>query len=192
RSADLRLLNVGGELVIGGGCLEQRLTVLEQVARQVQTYKNRMLETVRAFEQKHAFTLPAATGTGEGSQSPLGLSANFGALEFDKYDDFNILARRMTEVSADVSEVMAQLSTSIHKAREDMGLIQQLTTDLRAEMARTRMVPIGSLLRRFQKAVRDMARTVGKDVEVVFYGASTEEDEGVDLQMADTMWDANH
>ena len=182
-----RLLNLVGELVIGRGRLEQRLTVLEQLARQVQTYKNRMLETVRAFEQKHAFTLPAATGTGEGSQSPLGLSANFGALEFDKYDDFNILARRMTEVSADVSEVMAQLSTSIHKAREDMGLIQQMTTDLRDEIARTRMVPIGSLFTRFQKAVREMARTVGKDVEVVFSGDSTEVDAGVVQRLAEPL-----
>src|SRR5438309_5385522 len=182
-----RLLNLVGELVIGRGRLEQRLTVLEQLARQVQTYKNRMLETVRAFEQKHAFTLPAATGTGEGSQSPLGLSANFGALEFDKYDDFNILARRMTEVSADVSEVMAQLSTSIHKAREDMGLIQQMTTDLRDEIARTRMVPIGSLFTRFQKAVREMARTVGKAVEVVFSGDSTEVDAGVVQRLAEPL-----
>src|SRR5881397_2086665 len=182
-----RLLNLVGELVIGRGRLEQRLTVLEQLARKVQTYKNRMLETVRAFEQKHAFTLPAATGTGEGSQSPLGLSANFGALEFDKYDDFNILARRMTEVSADVSEVMAQLSTSIHKAREDMGLIQQMTTDLRDEIARTRMVPIGSLFTRFQKAVREMARMVGKDVDVVFTGATTEVDAGVVQRLVDPL-----
>src|SRR5437660_12408192 len=182
-----RLLNLVGELVIGRSRLEQRLTVLEQLARQVQAYKNRMLETVRTFEEKHAFTLPATTGTGEGSQSPLALSANFGALEFDKYDDFNILARRLTEVSADVSEVMAQLSTSIHKAREDMGLLQQMTTDLRDEIARTRMVPIGSLFTRFQKAVREMARTVGKDVEVVFTGATTEVDAGVVQRLVDPL-----
>src|SRR3989449_3231994 len=182
-----RLLNLVGELVIGRSRLEQRLTVLEQLARQVQTYKNRMLETVRTFEEKHAFTLPEATGTGEGGQSPLTMPANFGALEFDKYDDFNILARRMTEVSADVSEVMAQLSTSIHKAREDMGLLQQMTTDLRDEIARTRMVPIGSLFTRFQKAVREMARTVGKDVEVVFSGASTEVDAGVVQRLAEPL-----
>src|SRR6059036_2018326 len=182
-----RLLNLVGELVIGRSRLEKRLTVLEQLARQVQAYKNRMLETVRSFEEKHAFTLPATTGTGEGGQSPLDLSANFGALEFDKYDDFNILARRMTEVSADVSEVMAQLSTSIHKAREDMGLFQQMTTDLRDEIARTRMVPIGSLFTRFQKAVREMARMVGKDVDVAFTGATTEVDAGVVQRLVDPL-----
>src|SRR2546427_3450909 len=93
----------------------------------------------------------------------------------------------MTEVSADVSEVMAQLSTSIHKAREDMGLLQQMTTDLRDEIARTRMVPIGSLFTRFQKAVREMARTVGKDVEVVFSGARTEVDAGVVQRLAEPL-----
>ncbi|TAL11264.1 MAG: hybrid sensor histidine kinase/response regulator, partial [Nitrospirae bacterium] len=112
---------------------------------------------------------------------------DFGSLEFDKYDDFNILARRMTEVSADVSESMAQLNASIRKAREDMGLLQQLTTDLRDEIARTRMVPIGALFTRFQKAVREMARTVGKPVEVVFSGANTEVDAGVVQRLADPL-----
>ncbi|HZC67670.1 MAG TPA: hybrid sensor histidine kinase/response regulator [Nitrospirales bacterium] len=182
-----RLLNLVGELVIGRSRLEQRLTVLEQLARQVQAYKNRMLETVRTFEEKHAFTLPTVTGAGAGSQSPLALPGDFGALEFDKYDDFNILARRMTEVSADVSEAMAQLSTSIRNTREDMGLLQQMTTDLRDEIAHTRMVPIGSLFTRFQKTIREMARTVGKDVEVVFSGASTEVDAGVVQRLVDPL-----
>ncbi|TAL09065.1 MAG: hypothetical protein EPO02_11165, partial [Nitrospirae bacterium] len=181
-----RLLNLVGELVIGRGRLEQRIAVLEQLSRQVLAYKGRMLDTVRNFEEKHAFTLPSQTGPVPG-QSPLALPTDFGSLEFDKYDDFNILARRMTEVSADVSESMAQLNASIRKAREDMGLLQQLTTDLRDEIARTRMVPIGALFTRFQKAVREMARTVGKPVEVVFSGANTEVDAGVVQRLADPL-----
>lgn len=181
-----RLLNLVGELVIGRGRLEQRIAVLEQLSRQVLTYKGRMLDTVRTFEEKHAFTLPSQSSEAPG-QSPLALPADFGSLEFDKYDDFNILARRMTEVSTDVGESMAQLNASIRKAREDMGLLQQLTTDLRDEIARTRMVPIGALFTRFQKAVREMARTVGKPVDVVFSGANTEVDAGVVQRLADPL-----
>ena len=181
-----RLLNLVGELVIGRGRLEQRIAVLEQLSRQVLAYKGRMLDTVRTFEEKHAFTLPSQSSETPG-QSPLALPADFGSLEFDKYDDFNILARRMTEVSTDVGESMAQLNASIRKAREDMGLLQQLTTDLRDEIARTRMVPIGALFTRFQKAVREMARTVGKPVEVVFSGANTEVDAGVVQRLADPL-----
>lgn len=181
-----RLLNLVGELVIGRGRLEQRIAVLEQLSRQVLAYKGRMLDTVRTFEEKHAFTLPSQSSQAPG-QSPLALPTDFGSLEFDKYDDFNILARRMTEVSADVGEVMTQLNASIRKAREDMGLLQQLTTDLRDEIARTRMVPIGALFTRFQKAVREMARTVGKPVEVVFSGANTEVDAGIVQRLADPL-----
>lgn len=181
-----RLLNLVGELVIGRGRLEQRIAVLEQLSRQVLAYKGRMQDTVRTFEEKHAFTLPSPT-IGTPGQSPLALPTDFGSLEFDKYDDFNILARRIAEVSADVGEAMAQLNASIRKAREDMGLLQQMTTDLRDEIARTRMVPIGALFTRFQKAVREMARTVGKPVEVVFAGANTEVDAGVVQRLADPL-----
>jgi chemosensory pili system protein ChpA (sensor histidine kinase/response regulator) len=181
-----RLLNLVGELVIGRGRLEQRIVMLEQLSRQVLTYKGRMLDTVRTFEEKHAFTLPSQSSLAPG-QPALALPTDFSSLEFDKYDDFNILARRMTEVSADVGEVMAQLNASIRKAREDMGLLQQLTTDLRDEIARTRMVPIGALFTRFQKAVREMARTVGKPVEVVFSGANTEVDAGIVQRLADPL-----
>lgn len=181
-----RLLNLVGELVIGRGRLEQRIAVLEQLSRQVLAYKGRMMDTVRTFEEKHAFTLPSQSAETPG-QSPLALPADFGSLEFDKYDDFNILARRMTEGAEDVGEAMAQLNASIRKAREDMGLLQQLTTDLRDEIARTRMVPIGALFTRFQKAVRETARTVGKPVEVVFSGANTEVDAGVVQRLADPL-----
>ncbi len=181
-----RLLNLVGELVIGRSRLEQRIAVLEQLSRQVLAYKGRMMDTVRTFEEKHAFTLPSQSAETPG-QSPLALPADFGSLEFDKYDDFNILARRMTEGAEDVGEAMAQLNASIRKAREDMGLLQQLTTDLRDEIARTRMVPIGALFTRFQKAVRETARTVGKPVEVVFSGANTEVDAGVVQRLADPL-----
>ena len=161
-----RLLNLVGDVVIGRSRLEQRVTVLEQLACQLHAHKNRMLETVRTFEEKHA---------------------DFSALEFDKSNDFHILARCISEVSADVSEAMAHFSNAIRETREDMGLFQQMTSNLRDEIARTRMVPIGSLFTRFQKAVREMARTVGKDVEVVFTGATTEVDAGVVQRLVDPL-----
>ena len=161
-----RLLNLVSDVVNGRSQLEERFTVLEQLARQVHTHKNRLLETVRAFEKKHG---------------------EFSAFESDKSNDFHILARCISEVSADVSEAMAQFSSAIREAREDMGLFQQMTTDLRDEIARTRMVPIGSLFTRFQKAVREMARMVGKDVDVVFTGATTEVDAGVVQRLVDPL-----
>ena len=96
--------------------------------------------------------------------------SDFGSLEFDKYDDFNILARRISEVTADITESMSQLSGSIHRAQDDMGSLQQLTLGMRDEIARARMVPIGTPFTRFRRAAREMARATGKDVNLVTSG----------------------
>lgn len=185
-----RLLNLVGELVISRGRLEQRLVALEQFANQVQLTKGKMVEAVRSFEEKHAFNVPAASsgsGDAKGGGPGLPMTADFGGLEFDRYDDFNILARRMAEVSTDVGEVMAQLSGSIKKAREDMGQLQRLTLDMRDEIARARIVPIGTPFTRFKRAAREMARATGKDVELVTSGEQTEVDTVVVERLVDPL-----
>jgi len=189
-----RLLNLVGELVISRGRLEQRLMALEQLSNQLLMFKGRMLDSVRSFEEKHAFTLPASapsqttmTSQGLPSASQIHNLADFGVLEFDRYDDFNILARRLTEVSADVGESMAQLNASIRKAREDMGQLQHLSLGMRDEIARARMVPIGTPFVRFRRSVREMAKVTGKQVALVTSGEHTEVDTGVVERLVDPL-----
>lgn len=181
-----RLLNLVGELVIGRGRLEQRLDALEQLSRQVLLYKGRMLDAVRSFEEKHAFASPTPIA-GEETLSPSAILTSFGSLEFDQYDDLNVFSRRMAEISSDVGESMSQLIGSIRKAREDMGQLQHLTRGLRDEIARTRMVPIGTLFTRFQKSVREMARATGKAVRVSISGGHTEVDAAVVQRLGDPL-----
>jgi chemosensory pili system protein ChpA (sensor histidine kinase/response regulator) len=179
-----RLVNLVGELVIGRSRLEQRLMVLDHLSRQVLTYQGKLLNTVSAFEEKHAFSLPEPI-TDKLAMSPTGFLMNFGELEFDKYDDVNILARSMAEVSADIAESMAQLSTMIRQSREDMGRLQQLTLGLRDEIAQARMVPLNTLFTRFQKAVREMGRTAGKSVILDISGGDIELDTDVVQRLLD-------
>src|SRR5215467_7311831 len=188
-----RLLNLVGELVIGRGRLEQRLSVLEQLSQQVLACKVRLMDSVRSFEEKHTFTLPTSAGgtadhakTGSAAAAFQGLS-DFGSLEFDKYDDFNILARRISEVTADISESMTQLSSSIRRSHEDMSQLQQLTLGMRDEIARARMVPSGTPFTRFRRATREMARATGKEVTLVTSGEHTEVDTGVVERLVDPL-----
>jgi chemosensory pili system protein ChpA (sensor histidine kinase/response regulator) len=188
-----RLLNLVGELVIGRGRLEQRLRVLEQLSQQVLACKVRLTDSVRSFEEKHTFTLPTLTGSSPEQAKPGAAAAafagvsDFGGLEFDKYDDFNILARRISEVTADISESMTQLSGSIRRSHEDMSHLQQLTLGMRDEIARARMVPIGTPFTRFRRATREMARATGKEVTLVTSGEHTEVDTGVVERLVDPL-----
>lgn len=190
-----RLLNLVGELVISRGRLEQRLRVLEQLSQQVLSYKGRLVDSVRSFEEKHAFTLPttgvapveAVKPTSDQAIPVFSGLSDFGSLEFDKYDDFNILARRISEVTADISESMTQLSNSIRRSHEDMSQLQQLTLGMRDEIARARMVPVGTPFTRFRRATREMARATGKEVTLITSGEHTEVDTGVVEKLVDPL-----
>lgn len=176
-----QLMNLVGELVIGRGRLEQRLRMLERLSDEVLACKARMIDCVQSFADKHTFSVesvPTGPKTQPATQGARGFGG-FGALELDKYDDFNILARRIGEVSADIAEAMAQLSGSIQRAQEDMNALQQLTRTMRDEIGRARMVPIGTPFTRFRRAIREIARALDKQVSLVTSGEHTEVDTGI-------------
>lgn len=183
-----RLLNLVGELVIGRGRLEQRLRVLEQLSQQVLACKTRLVDSVQSFEEKHTFTFQTAP-SGPAESVPQGFPGlrDFGSLELDKYDDFNILARRISEVTADISESMSQLSGSIRRSHDDMSQLQQLTLGMRDEIARARMVPVGTPFTRFRRAIREIARASNKEVSLVTSGEHTEVDTGVVERLVDPL-----
>jgi chemosensory pili system protein ChpA (sensor histidine kinase/response regulator) len=183
-----RLMNLVGELVIGRGRLEQRLQVLEQLSQQVLVFKGRLVDSVQSFADKHTFTYqeaPSSSLASGGQGFPE--FRDFDSLDLDKYDDFNILARRIGEVTADISESMSQLDGSIRKAHDEMSQLQQLTLLMRDEIAHARMVPIGTPFTRFRRAVREMARASGKEVSLITSGEQTEVDTGVVEQLVDPM-----
>ena len=183
-----RLMNLVGELVIGRSRLEQRLRVLEQLSRQVLVFKSRLGDSIQTFADKHMFTYQEAPShhSEPAIQGMSGLGA-FGNLELDKYDDFNILARRIGEITDDISESMMQLDGSIRSAHDDMSQLQQLTLLMRDEIARARMVPIGTPFTRFRRTIRETAQALSKDVSLVTSGEQTEVDTGVVERLVDPL-----
>ena len=183
-----RLMNLVGELVIGRGRLEQELCTLEQLAQQVLAYKGQLVESVHMFEEKHAVTLltTASCPASDLSQGVTSLG-NSGSIEFDRYDNFTILTRHLKEITSDISESMTQLNSSISRSHEDISHLAQLTIGMRDEIARARMVPIGTPFTRFHRATREMARATGKEVRLVTSGDQTEVDTAVVERLVDPL-----
>lgn len=183
-----RLMNLVGELVIGRGRLEQRLRVLEQLSQQVLIFKSRLVDSVQSFADKHTFSYQdtSSSSTAPASQG-LPAFGDFGSLELDKYDDFNILARRIGEVTADINESMSQLDGSIQRTHDEMSQLQHLTLLMRDEIAHARMVPIGTPFTRFRRAVREIARASNKEASLITSGEQTEVDTGVVERLVDPL-----
>ncbi len=66
-----------------------------------------------------------------------------------------------------------------HDALEYLNLSQRLdivTSDLQAEVMKTRMQPIGNIFAKFQRVVRDLGKELGKQIELTTQGSETELD----------------
>ena len=113
--------------------------------------------------------------------------AEFSELEMDRYDDFSILSRSLTEISADITEVLTQLDTFVRRVDSDIDEFTKLAHRLQDEITQARMVPIGNLYARLSRTVRDAAKAANKQVELTLAGADTELDNNIIQQISDPL-----
>jgi chemosensory pili system protein ChpA (sensor histidine kinase/response regulator) len=173
------LMNLVGELVIARGRLERDLGRLDDLGGLLNFTQARMGHTVSEFESKYH--------NPQRPRAPVPQDDVFGELEFDRYDDFNLLARRIREIANDVSEIEGELAAMVRAVREDAARVQQLSGELRGEITRARMVPIGRLFARFARQVREAARAEGKTVALEVQGETVEVDNTIVQQLADPL-----
>jgi chemosensory pili system protein ChpA (sensor histidine kinase/response regulator) len=113
--------------------------------------------------------------------------AEFSELEMDRYDDFSILSRSLTEISADITEVLTQLDGFVRRVDGDIDEFTKLAHRLQDEITQARMVPIGNLYTRLTRTVRDAAKATAKRVELSLAGAETELDNNIIQQISDPL-----
>jgi len=113
--------------------------------------------------------------------------AEFSELEMDRYDDFGILSRSLTEISADITEVLTQLDGFVRRVDSDIDEFTKLAHRLQDEITQARMVPIGNLYTRISRTVRDAAKAANKLVDLTLAGAETELDNNIIQQISDPL-----
>ncbi|MGC2330240.1 MAG: response regulator [Candidatus Acidiferrales bacterium] len=197
-----RMMNAVGELVINRTRMLGRLSELGKLVEVLTFSKSRLAGKVSEFQEKHEFTRIASTLV-PGSRAPqmdtfrarpaarAPIMSNdlleFSELEMDRYDDVNILSRSLTEISADVSEVLTQLEGFMGRVDTDIDEFTKLAHHLQDEITAARMVPIGNLYTRLSRTVRDAAQSTGKPVDLALEGAETELDNNIIQHISDPL-----
>ena len=197
-----RMMNAVGELVINRTRMLGRLTELAKLVEVLQFSKTRLAGKVSDFQEKHEFSRisgtlapagqPLQKDTFRGRMNALApLTTNdlleFSDLEMDRYDDVNILSRSLTEISADVTEVLTQLEGFMGRVDSDIDEFTKLAHHLQDEITAARMVPIGNLYTRLSRTVRDAVKSAGKPVELALEGAETELDNNIVQHISDPL-----
>ena len=102
-----------------------------------------------------------------------------------KLDQFVDLVGELVTVQARLSEIAARSEDpEIASVSEE---IERLTSSLRDNSMNIRMVPIRGTFEKFRRLVHDLARDLGKDVELTIEGAETELDKTVIDQLSDPL-----
>jgi two-component system chemotaxis sensor kinase CheA len=78
-----------------------------------------------------------------------------------------------------------QAATLMSTLAETLGRASRYATELQRATLATRMQPVGRLFQKFPRLVRELARDLGKEVELVIEGADTE----VDRVVVDSLYD---
>jgi chemotaxis protein histidine kinase CheA/ActR/RegA family two-component response regulator len=171
------LMNLVGEMVVNRNRLSRQVDSIRGLQEELTFSQERLLHEIKKFEEKYEYTL-SLEGSGSKPNEDA-VASDFLELEFDRYDDFNLLSRKLTEITNDTNEVMTELDGFFNGFELDTAHIATITTNLQDEITMVRMVEMDRLYQMFQRPIRDLAQSENKQVNPVVVGGDTKVDKTI-------------
>lgn len=171
------LMNRVSELVVSRTRMDDALLSINDMRDKLNLDRLQLNETIEGFRSFEFNTTPSAADDTEPKTSDD--PDEFTDLEFDKYDDFNVLTRSLVELAADTGEMLEQLSRVLDGLGEEGRQISKISSSLQRTVSAMRLQSLETLFRRLQRAIRDAARNAGREVEVVTIGGDVQLDRGL-------------
>jgi chemosensory pili system protein ChpA (sensor histidine kinase/response regulator) len=191
------LMTLAGEMVLSRSRLLARVGNLRGMQTNLIGSRQRLLGVVENFVERYEFNLVSdrrrqlvvedtgrvpvltmvdgAPTVGSTSDAP----GRFSDLELDRYEDVNILARSLAEVSSDINEVHHELFAELASFVEDSESFSTLVSTLQREVTSTRMVPLETLYTRVRLLIIDAAERQSKDVRTELKGRQVALDKSI-------------
>jgi len=100
--------------------------------------------------------------------------------------EIGLTKNRLTSLRADILGGKND-SETLHALDQAVSQLDLLVSDLQNSVMKTRMQPIGRLFQKYPRIARDLARQLGKDVELVLAGEETEVDKNMIEDLSDPL-----
>lgn len=133
---------------------------------------------------------PAAKPAAPRAESKPAASAESSSLRVpvDKVDQIINLVGELVITQSMLDQSVSQLDGAVHSELVNgMSLLQRNARDLQEAVMSIRMVPMDFVFSRFPRQVRDTAAKLGKDVELITVGKSTELDKSLVERIIDPL-----
>ncbi|MGA7594525.1 MAG: chemotaxis protein CheA [Gallionella sp.] len=140
-------------------------------------------ESTRAVFGRRATDVPGTTvGRREGDVPVKEAKESTIRVDTDRLDqvlnlsgEIGLTKNRLTHLRSDILQGRNDAET-LHDLDQAVSQLDALVVNLQNAVMKTRMQPIGRLFKKYPRLARDLARTLGKDVELVLVGEETEMD----------------
>jgi two-component system, chemotaxis family, sensor histidine kinase and response regulator PixL len=155
--------------------LQQRFVAFEQLSKNLQNWMDESLKAGIGKQQSSAWN------PGKPVPSNLGLDAldEFDPLQMDSYSVLYTTVQDALEEMAQMGETMRDMTLITQQAQNNQRKKQQTLKQVRNDLLWARMMPIGEILRRFPRMVRDLAAEQHKKVTFKQIGETTPVDKAV-------------
>jgi chemosensory pili system protein ChpA (sensor histidine kinase/response regulator) len=169
------LMDLTGEAVISRGRFERLVRRFDQISFELEDTKKRFERAALDFTERYLnprlSNLEVNEQAGDSPNPSIGkgrsASEMFSELEFDRYDDLNILARSVGEMANDLGELHTQFTaTNADLTRETEGF-GKLTRNLRGDVSQMRLVPMGRLFARLKRQARQLSGEKAFELDLI-------------------------
>ncbi len=182
-----KLLNQVGEQVVERNRFSAKLDRAKQLRQLLAGNRQRLVRLVETFQDQFEYSSHRTRGTGGGTGlgasrlSPGGPASEdeFTELEFDRYDEYNMLSRQLTEVADDLGQVTIELERLVESFRTDEKRFATTSKVMQEDITTLTSQPIESLFRRLDRIFRDAVQTDKKEAALVFQGARSTLDRSI-------------
>lgn len=108
-------------------------------------------------------------------------------VNIDRLDSLMNLVSELIIVKTQLEGVNSQNNKTDASYNESIEYLERITTSLNDAVMKVRMVPIESTFNRFPRMIRDVAKKLGKDIDLVISGQETELDRTVIDEIGDPL-----
>jgi chemosensory pili system protein ChpA (sensor histidine kinase/response regulator) len=182
------LVRVVSELVINRSTFEQHHVALIEQVDELKLSTARLRRVTHRLESDYEVRALAGGNVIAGPGRAGGSGGHgFDELEFDRYTEFHLLTRELTETASDIATIGARVVGTIGDFDSDLTRMGRLTREIQDKTMEFRMVPLGTLTTQLERAVRSTGEKCGKQVDFAIEGEHVSLDKSLLEQMADPL-----
>ncbi|QEG21434.1 hybrid sensor histidine kinase/response regulator [Mariniblastus fucicola] len=190
------LVSLVGEMVVNRSTFSQRLNDFADRIEEMNSSLDRLRTVASDVETRYSVE---ALQAGKLRERGLGVNRikatlagneatdELDSLEFDRYTDFHLLARSLSEATNDIAVISSELRNLHGDFDSLINRQQRFNRDAQSNLMHVRMVPVGNIANRLDRTIRSVSNKLGKKIDLAISGENTELDKTVLEEITDPL-----